>query len=151
MTGDTTTTWPYGIRGFTDVVTGDVYINAEFANSATTPHELLHANAAPDFVEAVGLSVYEGATEQLALDALRTSNVAPPMDPEYAQERALVAEVVRVVGPELLARAYLNGGPAVEELMRAIGGDTLAKVQATTASGNLGGALAALQAVGAGR
>ncbi len=39
--------WPEGMGGFTDPVTGDVYINAELAVESAMPHELLHANAAP--------------------------------------------------------------------------------------------------------
>ena len=149
--GDTEAAWPLGIRGFTDVKTGDVYINAEFAMETTTPHEMLHSSVNPDFAKTMGLSLYEGATEQLALEALRISHLASPETPEYPKERALVAELVRVADPQLLARAYLNGGTALAELVRAIGPDTLAKVKGDAASGNLGGALAALQAVGAAR
>ena len=46
-TSDATAMWPRGHGGFTDPVTGDVYINAELAVESAMPHELLHANAAP--------------------------------------------------------------------------------------------------------
>jgi hypothetical protein len=149
--GDSATAWPLGIRGFTDVMTGDVYINAEVAIETTTPHELLHSNVASDFPEMLGLSLYEGATEQLALDALRASRRAVPKLPEYPEERNLVAEVIRIAGADVLVRAYLNGGSDLTRLVEAIGQETLAKVKSEAAAGDLGGALSVLQTVHAGR
>ena len=149
--GDTDGAWPLGIRGFTDVATGDVYINGEVAIETTTPHEMLHANVAPDFPEAVGLSLYEGATEQLALDALAASHRPLPKLAEYPKERALVAAVVHRVGRAQLARAYLNGGQDLAELVRAIGPETLETAKGDAASGNVGAALAVLQTAGSGR
>jgi hypothetical protein len=102
--------WPEGTGGFTDPATGDVYINAELAVESAMPHELLHANASPEFLLAVGVNLNEGVTENLALDAMAASGVRAEKVPAYAAYRQVADLVERIAGRDLLLRAYFNGG-----------------------------------------
>jgi hypothetical protein len=146
--GDARAMWPGGMGGFTDPVTGAVYINAQTAERSHVPHELLHANASPDFLLAVGVAVNEGVTERLALDALAAARLEAEDAPAYAQERGLAAAIEKLTGRDLLLRAYFNGGADLAEFVAALGADTLAKVRNAAAANNIAGALAALPGSG---
>lgn len=145
--GDAQAMWPGGMGGFTDPVTGAVYVNAQTALASHVPHELLHANASPDFLLTVGVAVNEGVTEQLALDAMAASALRIEKAPAYPQERALVASILKLTGRDLLVRAYLNGGSDLAEFVAALGADTLAKVKGAAAGDDVAGASAAVEAV----
>ena len=133
--------WPAGLDGFTNPVSGEIYVNAQKAFPSTVPHELLHANAAPEFLKAVGVAVNEGVTEQLALDALAASGVRAEKRACYPQERQIAAALADRGGRDLLVRAYLNGGAALDAFVEAVGADTLKDVSNTAGSGRLGEAL----------
>jgi hypothetical protein len=143
---DARTMWPSGMGGFTDPATGTVYINAQNAVESATPHELLHANASPDFLQAVGVALNEGITEQLALDALAVSGVRAEKVPAYPKERTLADAIIKMTGRDRLLRAYFNGGPSLADFVGAVGADTLTSVKQSAASGDVGTALSALTA-----
>jgi len=149
--GDARATWPAGMGGFTDPVTGAVYINAQTAAESHVPHELLHANASPEFLLTVGVAINEGVTEQLALDAMATSGLRVEKAPAYAGERALTAALTTLTGRDRLLRAYFNGGTHLAEFVAAIGADTLAKVKIAASANNMTGAMTALRADAPGR
>jgi hypothetical protein len=121
--------WPAGMGGFTDPVTGAIYINGETAVESATPHELLHANASPDFLQAVGVALNEGFTEQLALDAMAAAGVRAEKAPAYPGEREIATGIVKRIGKELLLRAYFNGGSALTEFINAVGRDTIDSIK----------------------
>lgn len=146
---DARTMWPAGMGGFTDPSTGDVYVNGETAVESVLPHEMLHANASPEFLQTVGVALNEGVTEQLALDALAVGGVRAEKMPPYAAERAMANAVVRIVGRELVLRAYFNGGPALTDFVRILGAETLARIKAQTAGTDTGAALRTLEAAAA--
>jgi len=145
--GDARAMWPDGMGGFTDPVTGDVYINAELAVESTMPHELLHANAAPEFLQAVGVNLNEGFTENLALEAMTASGVAAEKVPAYGAYRAVAKVIAAITGRDLLLRAYFNGGTHLADFVAALGADTLARVKAATSGPDTRQALAILATV----
>ena len=136
--------WPSGMGGFTDPATGTVYINAQNAVESATPHELLHTNASPEFLQAVGVALNEGITELLALDALANSGVRAEKAPAYPKERTLAGAVIKLAGRERVLRAYFNGGPSLAEFVNALGIDTLKSVKQSTAGGDVDAALSLL-------
>jgi hypothetical protein len=136
--------WPAGMGGFTDPVTGAIYINGETAVESHTPHELLHANASPDFLQAVGVSLNEGFTERLALDAMAAAGVRAEKAPAYPKEREIAAGIVKQTGKELLLSAYFNGGASLTAFIDAVGRDTLESIKRAAARGDVAGALAFL-------
>ena len=138
--------WPEGMGGFTDPTTGDVYINAELAVESAMPHELLHTNASPEFLQAVGVNLNEGVTENLALDAMAASGVRAEKVPAYASYRAVADVVERITGRDLLLRAYFNGGQHLSEFVAALGDGTVAKVKAATTGPDTAVALRILEA-----
>ena len=138
--------WPEGMGGFTDPVTGDVYINAELAVESAMPHELLHANAAPEFLQTVGVALNEGVTEQLALDAMAASGVRAEKVPAYAAFRGIARAIVDITGRDRLLGAYFNGGQQLADFVTALGAETLAKVKALAATHDTAGALRVLEA-----
>lgn len=73
--GDAKTMWSGEMGGFTDQVIGAIHIDKEIAETSHVPHEVLHANASPDFLLTVGVAVDKGVTEQLAL---KTASTAKP-------------------------------------------------------------------------
>lgn len=148
--GDAKAMWPDGMGGFTDPQTGTVYVNGQTAVESAMPHELLHANASPDFLQAVGVAVNEGVTEQLALDALARSGVRAEKAPAYAQYRELAAAIVAVTGRDRLLKAYFNGGQDLAELTAALGTGTVDQVKAAAAANNTAGALQIIEASGPG-
>jgi hypothetical protein len=145
-TSDAHAMWPEGMGGFTDPVKGDVYINAQLAVASAMPHELLHANAAPEFLQTVGVELNEGITEQLALDAMALSGVRAEKVPAYADYRTVAGGIVRITGRDRLVQAYFNGGRQLAEFVAALGADTLAKVKTLLGTNNSVGALRILDA-----
>jgi hypothetical protein len=141
-TSDAKAMWPAGMGGFTDPITGAIYINAQNAVESATPHELLHANASPDFLQAVGVALNEGITESLALDALAAGGVRAEKVPAYAKEREVATAIAKRTGQELLLRAYFNGGSALTDFVDAIGRDTVESLKRAAGGGDLTGALA---------
>lgn len=137
--------WPEGMGGFTDPVTGDVYINAELAVESAMPHEVLHANASPEFLQAVGVNLNEGITEKLALDAMAAAGVRAEKVPAYASQRAVAEVVERMTGRDLLLRAYFNGGQHLTDFAAALGAGTLARVKSATAGPDMAMALRILE------
>ena len=128
--GDARAMWPEGMGGFTDPITGDVYINAELAVESAMPHEILHANSAPEFLQAVGVNLNEGITENLALEAMAGAGVAAEKVPAYGAYRAVADAITGITGPDLLARAYFNGGSHLADFVAVLGAETLARVKA---------------------
>lgn len=138
--------WPEGMGGFTNPVNGDVYINAQLAVASAMPHELLHANAAPEFLQTVGVALNEGITEQLALDAMALSGVRAEKVPAYADYRAIAGAIIKITGRDRLLRAYFNGGQQLADFVAALGADTLAKVKNAAGANDRAGAMRILEA-----
>ena len=145
--GDAKVMWSEGMGGFTDPATGDVYINAQLAVESAMPHELLHANAAPEFLQTVGVALNEGFTENLALKAMAASGVAAEKVPAYAAFRTLADTIEGITGRDLLLRAYFNGGTHLSDFVAALGAETLTKVKAATSGADTSQALAILATV----
>jgi hypothetical protein len=145
--GDARAMWPEGMGGFTDPVTGDVYINAQLAVESAMPHELLHANAAPEFLQVVGVALNEGITENLALEAMAASGVAAEKVPAYAAYRGVADVIVGITGRDALLRAYFNGGADLDTFVAALGANTLSRVKASTSGPDTRQALAILATV----
>jgi len=148
-TSDAKAMWPEGMGGFTNPVNGDIYINAELAVASAMPHELLHANAAPEFLQTVGVALNEGITEQLALDAMAVSGVRAEKVPAYADYRAIAGAIVEITGRERLVSAYFNGGQQLADFVAALGTDRLARVKTLAATNDVAGALLVLDSVAA--
>lgn len=136
--------WSAGMGGFTDPVTGAIYINGETAVESATPHELLHANASPDFLQAVGVALNEGFTEQLALEAMAAAGVRAEKAPAYPKERQVTAGIVKLTGQERLVRAYFNGGSFLTEFVNAVGQYTLDSIKRAADRHDVAGALSFL-------
>ena len=136
--------WPAGMGGFTDPVTGAIYINGETAVESATPHELLHANASPDFLQAFGVALNEGFTENLALEAMTAAGVRAEKAPAYPKEREIAAGIVKLTGRELLLKAYFNGGPSLSDFINAVGQDTVDSIKRAAARSDVTGALSFL-------
>lgn len=139
--------WPEGMGGFTNPVNGDVYINAELAVASAMPHELLHANAAPEFLQTVGVALNEGITEQLALDAMAVSGVRAEKVPAYADYRAIASAIAEITGRDRLVSAYFNGGQQLADFVASLGVDRLAMVKALAGMNDSIGARRVLEAV----
>lgn len=139
--------WPQGMGGFTNPVNGDVYINAELAVASAMPHELLHANAAPEFLQTVGVALNEGVTEQLALDAMAASGVRAEKVPAYADFRVIAGAIAKITGRDRLVSAYFNGGQQLADFVVALGADRLARVKTLAGMNDSAGALRVLEAV----
>jgi hypothetical protein len=139
--------WPDGLDGFTNPSNGDIYVNAKKGLPSTVPHELLHANASPDFLLRVGVSVNEGVTEQLALDALATAGVRAEKLSCYPRERELAAALTHAAGRDLLVRAYFNGGAALDAFAQALGGDTIDRLRNAAAANHIGEAIRIAESV----
>lgn len=144
---DAQTMWPNGLDGFTNPATSDIYVNAKKGLPSTVAHELLHANASPDFLARVGVSVNEGVTEQLALDALAGSGVRAERQACYPQERELAAALVASAGRDLLVRAYFNGGAALDAFVQALRPDTIDRVRNAAAANHIAEAIRIVEAV----
>lgn len=139
--------WPEGMGGFTNPVNGDVYINAELAVASAMPHELLHANAAPEFLQTVGVALNEGITEQLALDAMAVSGVKAEKVPAYADYRAIASAIAEITGRDRLVSAYFNGGQQLADFVASLGAGRLAMVKALAGTNDTTGARRVLEAV----
>jgi hypothetical protein len=107
VAGDAAITNPFGLNGF--AWKGTVYINRMTTSPTTTVHEMLHLNTATGFRAAVGETINEGATQYLAIKALRAANVTLPASLPYAQETELTGKLVDLVGENTLIQAYFNG------------------------------------------
>lgn len=143
--GDAATAFPTGLDGFSDRDSGVVYLNVRSGVSTTTPHEVLHVNSSSEFVSAVGDAINEGMTEELALYALAAAGVRPPAVAHYPQERAVVAELTKVVGRDRMVQAYFQGGQSLSDLIAVVGPDTFRKVKGAADAHNASGALELLR------
>ncbi len=146
-TSDAKAMWPEGMGGFTNPVNGDVYINAQLAVASAMPHELLHANAAPEFLQTVGVELNEGITEQLALDAMAVAGVRAEKVPAYADFRAIAGAIAEITGPRRLLSAYFNGGQQLADFVTALGAERLARVRTLAGKNDVAGALRVLEPV----
>ncbi|MFO0747350.1 MAG: hypothetical protein U1F43_17035 [Myxococcota bacterium] len=89
------------------------YINQDRADVTTTPHEMLHSNTAPDFINVVGNPFTEGTTEYLEQYALRVGKVPSSAMSHYPEERKVVDAFLASGRSESdLFTAYLKGGAA---------------------------------------
>jgi len=74
----------------------------------TIAHERLHQLSDPRAVEALGQPLYEGVTEDLAIDAIGSES-PPGLDRCYPTERAVAHEMRDLAGSDAVERAYFAG------------------------------------------
>lgn len=74
----------------------------------TIAHERLHQLSDPRAVEALGQPLYEGMTEDMAIEAIGSESPAG-MDRCYPAERAVAHEMRDLVGNDAVERAYFAG------------------------------------------
>jgi hypothetical protein len=98
-----------GLDGFASASKGTVYVNAQTSLATATAHEVLHMNTAADFRKAVGETINEGATEYLAIKALKAAKVSIKSGTAYPGEVAFVTKLVAVVTESSLIAAYFGG------------------------------------------
>ncbi len=114
------------LDGFADRDNNTIYVPDAAGGSGagqlpTVVHEMLHTNAAGDWASTVGFAIDEGETENLALKACTGQHV--PMTPTYGSQRALVAQLVPVVGEGTLEQAYFSGGAGLISAFDAVRGE----------------------------
>jgi hypothetical protein len=111
-----------GLQGFADSDTNTVYVNRQTALVTATAHEMLHINTAADFRAAVGETVNEGTTEYLARKAVTAAGVALGDVQAYPQQRAIVEQIIGVVGEATLTQSYFGGAPTLINAFNALQG-----------------------------
>lgn len=74
----------------------------------TIAHERLHQLSDPRAVEELGQRLYEGLTEDMAIDAIGSESPAG-MDRCYPAERAIAHEMRDLAGNNAVERAYFGG------------------------------------------
>jgi len=98
-----------GLDGFATKSLGTVYVNEQTTLATATAHEMLHNNTEAGFRAAVGETINEGATEYLALKALKDSSVPLMSGRAYPNEVAFVTKLAKLVTEPILIDAYFNG------------------------------------------
>lgn len=113
-------------KGFNDPSTGQVYIDTSQQPDeqvATIVHEMLHANAAPDFPATLGKRLDEGMTEKLTQTAFTTSGFAAPTG-QNESEVSFVSDLGAMIGEGALASAYFGGVGILRDMLNLGVGDT---------------------------
>lgn len=111
-------------KGFNDPSTGQVYIDTSQPPDeqvATIVHEMLHANAAPDFPATLGKRVDEGVTEKLTRAAFTASGYAAPTG-QYESEVGFATSLGQMIGEGALTSAYFGGVDILRDMMN-VGAD----------------------------
>jgi len=112
-------------KGFNDPSTGQVYIDTSQPPDeqvATIVHEMLHANAAPDFQATLGKRLDEGMTEKLTQTAFTTSGYAAPTG-QNTSEVSFVSDLGAMIGEGALTSAYFGGVGILRDMLN-LGADT---------------------------
>jgi len=79
-----------------------VYIGADLAMESAIPHERLHASAAPEFLQTVGVALSEGVTKQLALEVTAASGLRGEKVPAYNSCGKVAGAIFKVTGRDPL-------------------------------------------------
>lgn len=99
-----------GVGGFSQGIDQPAHVLTEDADSVPeiVMHERVHQLSHPDAARVLGDELYEGATEDIALDAAR-------LDPElwpaqgYPEETRRAAEMRETLGSDAVEKAYFHG------------------------------------------
>lgn len=106
-------------KGFNDPSSGQVYIDTNQPPDeqvATIVHEMLHANAAPDFQATLGKPLDEGMTEKLTQTAFTVSGYAAPTG-QYESEVSFVNDLGAMIGEGALTSAYFGGVGILRDML----------------------------------
>jgi hypothetical protein len=109
------------LSGFYDPSSKQVYVDLgkePDAQVATLVHELLHANASPEFGATLGKDLDEGLTEKLTQLAFTKSGYTPPSG-FFAGQVGYVEELSAIVGLNTLKYTYFNGTASLRSMMDA--------------------------------
>jgi hypothetical protein len=99
-----------GLEGF--AWGGTSYISGTATLITATAHEMLHNNTAAGFRNAVGEGFNEGATEYLAIKALKAGSI-PMATTAYPSEVDMTTKLIGVVGESTLVAAYFGGAASL--------------------------------------
>jgi len=108
-------------KGFNDPSSGQVFVDTSKEPDdqvATITHEMLHANASPDFPGTLGKQLDEGMTEKLTKNAFTASGYAAPSG-QYESEVSFVQDIGAMVGEGTLVSAYFGGVDALRTMLNA--------------------------------
>jgi hypothetical protein len=111
-------------KGFNDPSSGKVFIDTSQPPDdqvATIVHEMLHANAAPDFPATLGKRVDEGMTEKLTRTAFTASGYSAPTG-QYESEVSFATSLGEMIGEGALTSAYFGGVDILRDMMN-VGAD----------------------------
>ena len=107
--------------GFHDPSTNQVYVDLSKKPDeqvATIVHELLHANAAEDFLSTLGRNIDEGMTERLTQKAFAKSGYSAPSG-YFVGQVAMVGQLASMFGENTMMYAYFNGTAILRSMMNA--------------------------------
>jgi hypothetical protein len=104
-----------GLDGTANPDTGTVYVNDQTTLATATAHEVLHNNTAAGFRKAVGETINEGATEYLAIKALKAAKVSIKSGTAYPGEVGFVTKLIEVVTEKVLIDSYFGGATTLTD------------------------------------
>lgn len=125
----------------------NIFIDATQTDPTATVHEMLHVNTAAGFTLAVGRAINEGITQRFATQAIAaTGNALTGSENTYQQEQRVVAQLILVVGEDVIRRSYFNDANILIEAYNAVmGADTFALLKSTLAPDTTAGYDAAVR------
>jgi hypothetical protein len=109
------------LRGFHHPTTGKVHIDLSRKPDeqvVTIAHEMLHTNAAGDFLPTLGDRINEGMTERLTQKALAKSGYSGSSD-VYGRQMELVGKLCSMFGDNTMMYAYFRGTAILRSMMEA--------------------------------
>jgi hypothetical protein len=109
------------LSGFYDPTSKQVYVDLgkePDAQVATLVHEILHANASPNFGGTLGKDLDEGMTEKLTQMAFAKSGYSSPSG-FFVGQVGVVEQLSGIVGLNTLKYAYFNGVGGLRSMMNA--------------------------------
>lgn len=97
------------VLGFSRFDTGRAHVALDHLEiPKTIAHERLHQLSDPRAVKDLGQPLYEGLTEDLAIDAIGSES-PPGLDRCYPAERTVAHEMRDLAGSDAVERAYFGG------------------------------------------
>jgi len=95
------------LEGFTDVDTGEIFINKDAQEVDTVPHEILHKHEDGAVHAQMGERFNEGITEYLTQKAVSGAGFEPSSS--YPDELRITQKLAGIVGDSVIEKAYFNG------------------------------------------
>lgn len=96
-----------GLEGFTDVDTGEIYINKDAQAVDTVPHEVLHKNSDTAVGIQMGTNLDEGITEYLTQKTAKKAGFKPSSS--YPNDLAVIQKLAALVSDGPIEKAYFDG------------------------------------------